>query len=180
MGAQGRLWVSNLDGFDIWRSYFWVWQRPFGILHEMFFIMYGENGGPCLTFTLYVSGPSEFSVPIQTFLYRPCQTVPVGAWQASSTISKTCQTRQRPVSSIFICPRSPPCLSSRVRDLLAEAGSQHLFFTLAQSNASAPLIPKVFDAFRHVGYCSEKIGTPPVRPCNPLLETDIESVASAV
>lgn len=71
---------------------------------------------------------------------------------ASSTISKICQTRQRPVSSIFICPRSPPCLSSRVRDVLAEAGSQ-LFFTLAQSNASAPLIPKVFDAFCHVRYC---------------------------
>lgn len=113
MGAQGRLWVSNLDGFDIWRSYFWVWQRPFGILHEMFFIMYGENGGPCLTFTLYVSGPSEFSVPIQTFLYRPCQTVPVGAWQHRQPFQK------------FAKPGSDPFLrfsSAREVHLVYQAG----------------------------------------------------------
>ena len=81
----------------------------------------------------------------------------------------------------FHLPGKPTLFIKQGVDVLAEASTQHFFFTLAQGNASAPLIPKVLDAFRQDWYCvMEKIEAPTVRPCNPLLETDIESVASAV
>lgn len=81
----------------------------------------------------------------------------------------------------FHLPGKPTWFIKQGVDVLAEASTQHFFFTLPQGNASAPLIPKILDAFRQDWYCvMEKIEAPTVRPCNPLLETDIESVASAV
>ena len=84
----------------------------------------------------------------------------------------------------FHLPGKPPLFIKRGNDVLAEASTQHFFYTLAaRDNASAPYIPKVFDAFCQEGYCffvMEKIEGPTLKTCD-IPETDIiERVASAV
>jgi hypothetical protein len=79
----------------------------------------------------------------------------------------------------FHLPGKPPLFIKQGDDVLNEASTQYFFYALAQGNTSAPLIPKVFDAFFQEGdffFVMEKIETPTVRTCN----SDVESVAFAV
>ena len=52
----------------------------------------------------------------------------------------------------FYLPGKPPLFIKHGDDVLAEASTQSFFCALAQGNTSAPLIPKVFDAFCQQGY----------------------------
>jgi len=75
------------------------------------------------------------------------------------------------------------CIKHGDSDVLVEASTQSFFYALAQGNTSAPLIPKVFDAFHQEGYCffvMEKIEAPTLRTSSIPKTEAVERVASAV
>ena len=47
----------------------------------------------------------------------------------------------------FSLPGRPPLFIKQSDDILNEASTQHFFYLLANSDESAPRVPKVFDAF---------------------------------
>ncbi|KZP19526.1 hypothetical protein FIBSPDRAFT_862667 [Athelia psychrophila] len=84
----------------------------------------------------------------------------------------------------FSLPGRPPLFIKHSGDILAEASTQHFFHLLANSNESAPRVPKVFDAFSSdEGYrlmVMEKIAAPTLSDCGISEEKAVEHAASAV
>ena len=70
----------------------------------------------------------------------------------------------------FNLPGRPPLFIKHSDDILVEASTQHFFHLLANSDESAPRVPKVFDAFSSGdGYClmvMEKIAAPTLSDCD--------------
>jgi len=84
----------------------------------------------------------------------------------------------------FSLPGRPPLFIKQSDDILNEASTQHFFHLLANSDESAPRVPKVFDAFySEEGYClmvMEKIAAPTLSECGISEEKAVEHAASAV